>query len=143
MACAAGCLSAIPLAAAMVAPGDPGWLALLLLGALGGLLLLDDTALAQTWFSQPLPVAVLTGAFCGDPLTGLALGLPIQLILAGNLPVGQSFIGDPVPPMVAVVGAAVLAGDGLQPTLGAAMGAWQGLIGSRPGAWSSRSCVVP
>ncbi len=98
---------------------DPTWTSILLLGLLAGLLSLDDTALAQTWFSQPLPVAVLTGAFCGDPLAGLAIGLPVQLILAGNLPVGQSFTGDHVTSLVAVVGAAVLSGRDLGLALGA------------------------
>ena len=70
--------------ATLVPSGDPSWPAVLGLGLLGGVLVLDDTALAQTWFSQPLPAAVLAGAVLGDPLSGLALGLPIQLIMAVN-----------------------------------------------------------
>ncbi len=97
---------------------EPTWTSFLLLGLMGGLLTLDETALAQTWFSQPLPVGVLTGVLCGEPLTGLAIGLPVQLILAGNLPVGQSFTGDPISALVAVVGAVVLAGHNLTPALG-------------------------
>lgn len=93
-------------------------LPILLLGLFGGLLALDDTALAQTWFSQPLPAAILTGAFCGDALTGLAIGLPVQMALAGNLPVGQSFVGDHVTAVVAVVGAVVLSAQELTPALG-------------------------
>lgn len=102
---------------AVTIAGDPTWNSMILLGLLAGLLSLDDTALAQTWFSQPLPVAVLTGAFCGDAVTGLAIGLPVQLVLAGNLPVGQSFIGDPVTALVAGVGAVVMSGRGLSPAL--------------------------
>ncbi len=90
---------------------------LALLALLAGLLALDDVSLAQTWFSQPLPAALLTGFFCGDPLTGLAIGLPLQLILVVNLPVGQSFTGDPAVAVVAAVGATVLAGESLTRTL--------------------------
>jgi mannose/fructose/N-acetylgalactosamine-specific phosphotransferase system component IIC len=89
----------------------------MMLGLLAGLFSLDETALVQSWFSQPLSLSVLTGAFCGDPLTGLAIGLPVQLVLAGNLPVGQSFIGDPVTSLVAVVGSVILSGRSLPPVL--------------------------
>lgn len=100
----------MPEAAAILLPDIPSFA---LLALLSGLLALDDTALAQTWFSQPLPTALLAGYFCGDPLTGLAIGLPLQLILAVNLPVGQSFTGEPSTAIVAAVGAAVLSGHDL------------------------------
>ncbi len=103
---------------AAVPAGDPSWNSMLLLGLLAGLLSLDETALMQTWFSQPLAVGVLTGAVCGDPASGLAIGLPVQLILAGNLPVGQSFTGDSVSALVAAVGAVVLSGRGLVSVFG-------------------------
>ncbi len=90
--------------------GEASWPSLLLLGLLAGLLALDDTALAQTWFSQPLPAGVVTGWFCGDPYSGLVLGLLIQMIKAGDLPVGQSFVGDGTIPVVAGTGAVVLGG---------------------------------
>ncbi len=96
-----------------------GGLSVLLLGLFGGLLALDDTALGQTWFSQPLPAGILTGAFCGDAMSGLAIGLPVQMVLAGNLPVGQCFLGDHVTAIVAAVGATVLSGTNLVPALGA------------------------
>ncbi len=83
----------------------------LLLGLLAALLSLDDVALGQTWFGQPLAVGLLTGYFCGDPITGLALGLPLQLVLAANLPVGQGFIGEPTSAMVAAVGGTILTGN--------------------------------
>jgi mannose/fructose/N-acetylgalactosamine-specific phosphotransferase system component IIC len=103
-----------------VPPGlifDPGLPAFIVLGLTAGLLALDDTALAQTWFGQPLPAAVLTGYLLGDPLTGLAVGLPLQLVVAGNLPVGQTFTGDPTTAAVAAVGGALLAGRPLSPVL--------------------------
>jgi mannose/fructose/N-acetylgalactosamine-specific phosphotransferase system component IIC len=90
---------------------------LVVVGLFAGLLALDDTALAQTWFGQPLPAAVLTGFLCGDPLTGLAVGLPLQLVLAGNLPVGQTFTGDPASATVAAVSGTLLSGLKLYPPL--------------------------
>lgn len=87
---------------------------LLAVALLGGLLVLDDTAWAQTWFSQPLPAGLLTGMVCGDPLTGLALGLPLQLVLVGNIPVGQTFVGDPTVAVVGAVAAATLSGHSLR-----------------------------
>ncbi len=101
-----------------VPPGlisDPNLPALMILGLMAGLLALDDTALAQTWFGQPLPAAILTGYLFGDPVTGLAVGLPLQLVLAGNLPVGQTFTGDPTSATVAAVGGSLLAGRPLSP----------------------------
>ena len=95
-------------ALAVTLAGEASWPSLLFLGLLAGLLALDDTALAQTWFSQPLPAGVLAGFFCGDPQVGLALGLLLQLVKAGDLPVGQSFTGEPAVPLVAAVGAVVL-----------------------------------
>lgn len=82
-----------------------GWLSLL-----AGLLALDDTALGQTWLSQPLPAAALAGLLCGQPLLGLAVGLPLQLALVMNLPVGQTVTGDASAGAVAAVGGALLAG---------------------------------
>lgn len=105
---------------------DPTWSSLLVLGLLAGILALDDTALAQTWFGQPLPAAVLTGYLCGDPLTGLAVGLPLQLVLAGNLPVGQTFTGDHTSAAVAAVAGTLLGGRPLPPVLaGDPAGTWQ------------------
>ena len=102
---------------ALVLVPDTSLFALCTLGLLGALVALDDVALAQTWFGQPLPAALLTGFACGEPLTGLAVGLPLQLVLAGNLPVGQTFTGDPGPATVAVVAGLCLGGPALQPAL--------------------------
>lgn len=130
LAASAAATASLPVALpANVPPGDPTWTSLLLLGVLAGLLSLDETSWAQTWFSQPLPVSVLTGLFCGDPLTGLAIGLPVQIVLAGNLPVGQTFTGDPITSLVAVIGAVILAERSLAPALGAVAGHQLAFVG--------------
>lgn len=96
---------------AEILAGDGQLILLLALSFLNGLLSLDETALAQTWFGQPLPAAVLAGLVCGDPGLGLVVGLPLQLILVGNLPVGRSFAGDPTTATVSVVGGMALCRD--------------------------------
>ncbi len=99
-----------------------GWLALL-----AGCLALDETSLAQTWLSQPLPAALLAGLACGHPAAGLAVGLPLQLVLTMNLPVGQTVTGDASGAAVAAVGA--VAWRGLAPApLGAGAGAGDGAL---------------
>jgi len=97
--------------------GTPGWVTLVAVSGLCGLLVLDDTAWGQTWFSQPLPAALLTGLVCGEPLTGLAIGLPLQLVMVGNIPVGQTFLGDSTVAVSAAVAAAALTGHHLDPAL--------------------------
>jgi PTS system mannose-specific IIC component len=96
---------------------DGDLLRLVAVALLGGWLTLDDTAWSQTWFSQPLPAGLLAGLVCGDPLTGLAIGLPLQLVLVGNIPVGQTFTGDPTAAVVGAVASAVLSGHNLRSAL--------------------------
>ena len=85
----------------------PVWVGLPLLGAW---LSADDTSLGQTWFSQPLPAAILTGVLLGDPGAALLPGLLLQLVVMGNMPVGASFRLDEAGATVGVVGGAMLAG---------------------------------
>jgi mannose/fructose/N-acetylgalactosamine-specific phosphotransferase system component IIC len=84
--------------------------ALPLLTLLAAALALDDTAVGQTWLSQPLPAGILAGLACGDVAAGLSIGLPLQLVTLGNLPVGQAFVSEPVSAVLA--GVATLAGAG-------------------------------
>ncbi len=115
--------------AALILVADTSLPSLLWLGLLGALVALDDVSLAQTWFGQPLPAALLTGFLCGDPLTGLAVGLPLQLVLAGNLPVGQTFTGDPGPAVVAVVAGVCLSGHAFEPALTNSSNMQLGILG--------------
>ena len=125
---AAAALAEAGPAAAGAGPGLP-WPAVAGLAVLAALLSLDDTAFAQTWLSQPLPTGILAGALCGDPATGLAVGLPFQLITMGNLPVGQTFTGEKVGAVIAAVGATVLTGNRLAPLGQAAPAEAAGLLG--------------
>ncbi len=95
-------------ATVVVDPGFP-WPALIMTVMLGALLTLDETAVAQTWFSQPLPAGILAGLIWGDPALGLALGLPMQLLAVGNLPIGQPFTGEKVTPVLGLIAAAAIA----------------------------------
>ncbi|MDY0109196.1 MAG: PTS sugar transporter subunit IIC [Candidatus Krumholzibacteria bacterium] len=83
------------------------WAGLALLGAL---VALDEHSLVQSWFSQPLPAAVLAGAMAGQPQAGLATGLLLQLAVIGNLPVGASYRLDTGSAAVGMTAGAVLAG---------------------------------
>lgn len=87
-----------------------GWMTVLGLGLLGAFLALDDTALLQSWVSQPLPAGTLAGIVGGDPVSGLTLGLLAQMLVLGNIPVGQTFPGEHVAAVVGGVGAICLAG---------------------------------
>lgn len=89
------------------------WPRLALLALIGAWLALDDTAYWQTWLSQPLPAAILAGLACGAVGNGLAVGLPVQVLAIGHLPVGQSAAGERTTPVIAAVGASWLAGSEL------------------------------
>jgi len=93
-----------------VTPFDVPWPVWVALPALGAWLAADDTSLAQTWFSQPLPAAILTGVILGDPGAALMPGLLMQLVVLGNMPVGASFRLDAAGATVGVVGGSMLAG---------------------------------
>jgi mannose/fructose/N-acetylgalactosamine-specific phosphotransferase system component IIC len=102
------------------------WLGLALLGAL---LALDETAFAQTWFSQPLPAGLLAGIVCGDVIAGAAIGLTLQLVVLANLPVGQGIVCDPADVTVAAVGAASLRGAPLDVPAAVGVGGAAPLLG--------------
>jgi mannose/fructose/N-acetylgalactosamine-specific phosphotransferase system component IIC len=95
------------------AGGAEVWVTVFGLGLLGALLSLDDTAVLQSWVSQPLPAGLLAGVIGGDPVSGLSLGLLVQLLVLSNIPVGQSFPGEHVAAVVAAVGAVTLTGHSL------------------------------
>ena len=69
--------------------------AALIIGALG----LDQTAVAQVLFSQPLVGGVILGWSAGDPGSGLLAGAFFQFLCLTDLPVGAS-----IPPDTALAG---------------------------------------
>ncbi len=77
---------------------------------IGALLALDETSLAQTWLSQPLPAALLTGLVVGEPAAALVPGFFMQLIVLGNLPVGAAATLDSTGATVGVVAGVVIGG---------------------------------
>jgi mannose/fructose/N-acetylgalactosamine-specific phosphotransferase system component IIC len=89
------------------------WVTIFSLGLLGALLSLDETAVLQSWLSQPLPAGLLAGIIGGDPVSGATLGLLVQLLVLSNIPVGQFRPGEQVAAVVAGVGAMTLSGHSL------------------------------
>ncbi|MEO5617119.1 MAG: PTS sugar transporter subunit IIC [Candidatus Eisenbacteria bacterium] len=61
---------------------------LLLTWLLGGVAALDATPVAQTLLSQPLVTAALLGWIWGDLKLALEVGIVLQILAAGTLPVG-------------------------------------------------------
>jgi mannose/fructose/N-acetylgalactosamine-specific phosphotransferase system component IIC len=86
------------------------WLAWGGVALVGALLALDETSLAQTWLSQPLPAALLAGLVVGEPAAALVPGFFMQLIVLGNLPVGAASTLDATSATVGVVAGALIGG---------------------------------
>ena len=67
---------------------------------------LDRVAFVQVMISRPLVAGPLTGWVLGDPLTGLVVGMLLELLWLGRLPVGAAIPPDDTQ---VAVGATVLA----------------------------------
>jgi len=83
---------------------------ILVLSLLGGALSLEATAVLQMMLSQPLVAASIAGALVGNPGLGLAVGVTLQLVWMGALPVGAAPFPDGAVAGVAGVGAGVILG---------------------------------
>lgn len=70
-------------------PGD--WLAVAAVGILTGL---DRTAALQVMISRPIVAGPLTGWVLGAPETGLLVGMLVELLWLGRLPVGATIPPD-------------------------------------------------
>jgi mannose/fructose/N-acetylgalactosamine-specific phosphotransferase system component IIC len=78
-------------------------LTILILALFAGAVAVDTTAVLQLMISQPVVAATVAGLIVGEPATGLMVGLTLQLVWAGVLPVGGA--GFPDAGVAAVVGA--------------------------------------
>jgi PTS system mannose-specific IIC component len=86
----------------------------------GGISLLagiDRTAAMQFMVSRPIVAAPVTGLVLGEPLVGLQVGVLIELLWLGRLPVGAAIPPDDT--QIAVGGTA----------LAIIMGHWTGFVG--------------
>jgi len=77
--------------------------AILVLAIMAGIVAVDTTAAFQLMISQPVVAATLAGLVVGEPASGLMVGLTLQLVWTGVLPVGGA--GFPDAGVAAVVGA--------------------------------------
>lgn len=66
----------------------------LLVSLVGGVMAMDRTAALQVMISRPVVAAPAIGLLLGDPATGLKVGLIIELLWIGHLPVGASLPPD-------------------------------------------------
>ncbi len=78
----------------------------LLAGLVAMLTGLDRVALVQVMISRPLVAAPLTGLVLGNPLLGLEVGMLLELLWLGRLPVGAAIPPDDTQ---VAVGATVMA----------------------------------
>ena len=60
------------------------------LALLGGVLGLDVVSFPQAMVSRPIVAATLSGAFVGEPASGLLIGVVLELIALDTLPLGAS-----------------------------------------------------
>jgi mannose/fructose/N-acetylgalactosamine-specific phosphotransferase system component IIC len=65
-------------------------LQILPIALLGGVLGLDVVCFPQMMISRPLVGATLAGAFVGDPVKGIVVGVTMELIALATLPFGAS-----------------------------------------------------
>jgi len=68
-----------------------GWIPICLIGAL---ISLDTVAIFQVLISQPIIACTLIGWLSNDPITGIHIGLMMQLIWISTLPVGAVTFPD-------------------------------------------------
>lgn len=87
-----------------MSPLDPSTLLLLL--AWGTIVALDLVSVPQAMYARPLVAGTVTGLIAGDLMTGLQLGVLLELFALDVLPVGAARYPDHGPATVAAVAAA-------------------------------------
>jgi PTS system mannose-specific IIC component len=106
------------------------WLVVALLGAAGAL---DWTAGIHSLLSRPLTIGALAGLALGDPVTGVSVGIGLQLVWLVLVPGGNERIPDSPAATVAAAAVTVEAGGettvlGLAVLYGVAIGAAGGWL---------------
>jgi len=90
---------------------DPGGIALLSVALLGGLLAVDGVAAVQSMISRPLVAGWLAGWILGDPVTGIQIGVLLELQLLVAVPSGGGHVPEGgTATLVAVAAATELSG---------------------------------
>jgi len=107
---------------------------LLPLSMLGGILGLDVVCFPQMMISRPLVGATLAGAFVGDTITGLLVGVTLELIALATLPFGASRY--PEWGSAAVVGGAIAAALRVEPAGTLTVGVLATLATAWVGGWT-------
>jgi mannose/fructose/N-acetylgalactosamine-specific phosphotransferase system component IIC len=85
----------------------------LLIGIVAGLAAVERKGFLQAMLSRPIALAPLTGLALGDPMGGLLLAAPLELLWLGAVNMGASLPVHEALGTVAVVGCAVLTGQAL------------------------------
>ncbi len=109
----------------------PTVIAILSIAFAGGIIGLDRTAAGQFMVSQPIVAAPLTGLLLGDAVTGLVIGVILELIWLVDMPVGTfvpadstvasifasavAILGSPGGPRMSVLGFSILLTAALAP----------------------------
>lgn len=93
-------------------------IAVVALVVLGGIVGLDAVSFPQFMLSRPLVAAPLAGAILGDPLSGMWVGVLLELLTLQQLPVGAVRVWDLGPAAVAgAAAAAAVPGGAVQTNL--------------------------
>jgi PTS system mannose-specific IIC component len=85
----------------------------LLIGIVAGLAAVERKGFLQAMLSRPIALAPLTGLALGDPMGGLLLAAPLELLWLGAVNLGAALPVHEALATVAIAGGAVLAGQAL------------------------------
>jgi PTS system mannose-specific IIC component len=70
------------------------WIELLVIAVWGGIVSLDTTAALQGLISHPLVSCTITGLLLGNVALGLFVGIVLELLWLGELPIGAAYFAE-------------------------------------------------
>lgn len=121
----------------------PGFLPLLSVALLGGVLALDGVAAVQSMVSRPLVAGWLAGWILGDPVTGIEIGVLLELQLLVAVPSGGGLVPEGgTATLVAVAAATELSGTASGAgalAWGVALGLIWGQVAGQTQIWMRRA----